>query len=262
MKIEPNNIYLGDCLEIMPYIPDKSIDMILADLPYGCLNKLNKAAQWDCQIPLLPLWTHYRRIIKDNGAIVLFAQGMFTAELMKSNPKMWRYNLVWDKVAKNGFLNAKKMPLRQHEDICVFYKKLPTYNPQMTKCEPHKRNHSKGNMKKPQKNSCYGAFVELPTIISDEKYPTSIIKVAKEHAVGKFYHPTQKPVALCEYLIKTYTNEGETVLDNCMGSGTTAVACINTNRNYIGIEKELKYFEIAKKRIESVTAVQTELKGV
>lgn len=247
-----NNIKLvnGDCLIEMQNIPDKSVDMILCDLPYEVLNKGNKHVQWDRKIPFDKLWEQYNRVIKDNGAIVLFAQGMFTAELMMSNPKMWRYNLVWDKVQKNGFLNANKMPLRQHEDICVFYKKLPTYNPQMTKCEPHKRNHSKGNMAKPHKNSCYGVFVEVPTSITDEKYPTSIISISKEHKVGNFFHPTQKSVALLEYLIRTYTNEGETVLDNCMGSGSTGVACVNTKRNFIGIELNDEYFEIACERIK------------
>jgi DNA modification methylase len=176
---------------------------------------------------------------------------MFTAQLMMSNTKLWRYNLVWDKVAKNGFLNANRMPLRQHEDICVFYKTLPTYNPQMAKCEPHKRNHSKGNMVKPNKNSCYGKFVEVPTKITDEKYPTSIITISKEHKTGYFFHPTQKPVALLEYLIRTYTNEGDTVLDNTMGSGSTMIACINTNRNGIGIELNEDYFKIAQNRVKN-----------
>ena len=239
----------GDCLELMKEIPTGSIDMILCDLPYGVLNKSNANAKWDSVIDFNALWMQYERIIKYNGAIILFASGMFTADLMHSNRKLWRYNLVWDKVLKTGFLNAKKMPLRQHEDICVFYKKLPTYNPQMIKCETHKRNHSKGNMKEPQKNSCYGNFVELPTIISDEKYPTSIIKVAKEHIIGNFYHPTQKPVALCEYLIRTYTNEGDVVLDSCMGSGTTCIGAIDTNRNYIGFELDENYFKIAEKRV-------------
>lgn len=249
--IEPNTLHCGDCLKVMPHIANKSIDMILCDLPYQVLHKDNPNAQWDRIIPFEPLWEQYNRIIKDNGAIILFAQGMFTAQLMMSNPKMWRYNLVWDKVLKTGFLNANRMPLRQHEDICVFYKQLPTYNPQMVKCEPHKRNHTKGNGKHPQKNSCYGTFVEVPTIVSDEKYPTSIISVSKEHKIGHFLHPTQKPVALVQYLIRTYSNEGDTILDNCMGSGTTIVAAINEKRQYIGIEKDEKYFEIAKQRIDN-----------
>jgi len=168
----------------------------------GVLNKGNSSAKWDSVIPFDRLWENYERVIKDNGIVVLFGQGMFTADLLMSNKKLWRYNLVWDKVAKTGFLNSKRMQLRQHEDICIFYKSLPTYNPQMVKCEPHKRNHSKGNMLNPQKNSCYGSFVETPTIVSDEKFPTSIISIPKEHETGKFHHPTQKPVLLLEYLIK------------------------------------------------------------
>ena len=233
----------------MQNIPDKSIDAIICDLPYGVLNKGNSSAKWDSVIPFDKLWSSYERIIKDNGIIVLFGQGMFTADLLISNKKLWRYNLVWDKVAKTGFLNSKRMQLRQHEDICIFYKSLPTYNPQMVKCEPHKRNHSKGNMLNPQKNSCYGSFVETPTIVSDENFPTSIISIPKEHETGKFHHPTQKPVLLLEYLIKTYTDELDVVLDNTMGSGTTGVACKNLNRSFIGIEMDEKYFEIAKERI-------------
>lgn len=250
MSIELNRIYNEDCLEGMKRIPDGSVDCIICDLPYEVLHKNNPHAQWDRIIPFEPLWAQYERVIKDNGAIVLFAQGMFTAELMMSNPKMWRYNLVWDKVQKNGFLNANRMPLRQHEDICVFYKQLPTYKPQMTKCEPHKRNHSKGNMAKQSKNSCYGDFVEVPTKITDDKYPTSIISISKEHKVGNFFHPTQKAVALIEYLINTYTNEGETILDNCIGSGTTAIAAIRTKRNFIGFELQKEYYDIANKRIK------------
>jgi DNA modification methylase len=249
--IELDKIYLGDCLDIMPHIADKSVDMILCDLPYQVLHKNNPNAQWDRIIPFESLWEQYNRIIKDNGAIVLFAQGMFTAQLMMSNPKIWRYNLVWDKVLKTGFLNSKKMPLRQHEDICVFYKSLPTYNPQMVKCEPHKRNHSKGNGEHRLVNRCYGSYVETPTIISDEKFPTSIIREPKQHIKGKSYHPTEKPVKLLQNLIRTYTNEGDTVLDNTMGSGSTIVAAIKENRRYIGIEKDEHFFEIAKQRIEN-----------
>jgi site-specific DNA-methyltransferase (adenine-specific) len=250
LKLDNCQLMFGDCLERMKEIPDKSIDMILCDLPYGVLNKGNVNAKWDSVIPFDQLWKQYERIIKDNGAILLFGQGMFSAELMLSNNKLWRYNLIWDKVAKTGFLNANRMPLRQHEDIMLFYKKLCTYNPQMVKCEPHKRNHSKGNMKQPQRNNCYGKIIETPTIVTDEKFPISIISIAKEHENGKFYHPTQKPVALLEYLIKTYTNEGETVLDNCMGSGSTGIACVNTNRKFIGIELDEKYYDISCKRIE------------
>lgn len=246
------NLQNCDCLEYMQQIPSGSIDMILADLPYGALNRKKPAAKWDVIIPFEKLWPEYERIIKDNGAIVLFGNGFFTAELMSSNKKLWRYNLIWDKVATTGFLNAKWAPLRKHEDICVFFKKRPVYNPQMTKVPPHRRNHSKGNIashKRP-KNSCYGDFKEKPTLISDEKFPTSIISISKEHKTGRFYHPTQKPVALLEYLVRTFTNEGETVLDNTMGSGSTGVACVNAGRNFIGIELNAEYFNIAKQRID------------
>ena len=247
-ETEHGVLYCGDCLDILPTLEVKA-DMILCDLPYGVLNKGNPSAKWDTIIPFAPLWLHYTSIIKDSGVIALTSQGMFTAELMISNKKLWKYNLIWDKVSKTGFLNSSKMPLRQHEDVSIFYKCNPTYNPQMDKCLPHKRNHTKGNMKSPTKNNCYGSFVEVPTTISDLKYPTSIISISKEHSNGSFFHPTQKPVALFGYLIKTYTNEGELVLDNCAGSGTTAISCIRYNRRYILIEKEEKYCEIAKQRI-------------
>ena len=240
----------GNCLELMKDISDKSIDMILCDLPYGCLNK--GKAKWDIPIPFESLWEQYNRIIKDNGVIILFGQGIFTAQCIFSNKDNFRYTLVWDKVAKNGFLNANRIPLRQHEDIIVFYKKLPTYNPQMVKCEPHKRNHGKGRMLNHLVNNCYGNYLDLSTTISDKKFPSSIITISKEHCNGKFFHPTQKPVALLEYLIKTYTNENDLVLDNCMGSGSIGVACVNTNRNFIGIELDKNYFEIAKERIENI----------
>lgn len=239
----------GDCLVEMAKIPDKSIDMILCDLPYGVLNKGNKGAQWDREILLSDLWVQYSRIIKDNGAVVLFAQGMFTAELMMSNPRMWRYNLIWDKVNRpTGFLNADRCPLRIHEDIVVFYRKQPTYNPQFSIGE---KNHSRGKYGNGQgtgeKNRCYGKFKQTETILTNEKYPNSIIRIEKEHK--NFYHPTQKPVALLEYLIRTYTNEGDVVLDNTMGSGSTGVACVNTGRDFIGIELNKEYFEIASNRI-------------
>ncbi len=220
----------GDCLEIMPSIPDKSIDMILCDLPYGILNKKNPNVKWDSVIPFEKLWEQYARIIKDKGAIVLFGSGMFTSDLIQSNKKLWRYNLVWKKGnSVSGFLNANKQPLRNHEDIIVFYKKQPTYNPQMTiGNKNHKR--SAGNHRK--KQSCYGKFIDLPVKITNEKYPLSVIDMAKEHP--QIYHPTQKPVALLEYLIKTYSNEEDVILDNCMGSGSTGVACKNTNRAKAG----------------------------
>lgn len=240
----------GDCLVEMQNIADKSVDMILCDLPYEVLNKGNKSAQWDRLIPFDPLWGQYCRIIKDNGAIVLFAQGMFTAQLMMSNPKMWRYNLVWDKCRATGFLNANRMPLRYHEDICVFYKSLPTYNPQMEDLNGRERNHPQGHGNHNEKNQCYGNVKRINPTYEDKKHPRSIIKIKAVHCSEGQSHPTQKPVALLEYLIKTYTNEGDTVLDNTMGSGSTGVACVNTCRNFIGIELNDEYFNIASERIK------------
>ncbi len=245
--IQLNRIYNEDCLVGMKRISDKSVDCIICDLPYGVMNKGNKHAKWDRKIPLDRLWEQYNRIIKDNGAIILFGQGMFTAQLMTSNPKMWRYNLIWRKGGRcSGFLNAKKMPLREHEDIMVFYKSLPTYNPQMKKCTLNQRNHSRGNLHKDQTNRCYGVFRKAEDIISDEKYPRSVLDFVRPHPQ---IHPTQKPVALIEYLIKTYSKKGETVLDNCMGSGTTAIACLNTGRKYIGFELDKVYYDIAEDRV-------------
>jgi site-specific DNA-methyltransferase (adenine-specific) len=238
------DLRLGDCLEVMKDIPDKSVDMVLCDLPYGLTQ--NKK---DIALPFLSLWEQYERIIKDNGAIALFAQGLFFVDLVNSNRKLYRYDLVWDKVLTSGFLNAKRMPLRQHEQIAIFYKKLPTYNPQFRVGKPL---HSKGVFYKTKvvKNQNYGYFQTTDDTRkgSTEKYPTSILTFPKPHP-SVSNHATEKSVKVLEWLIKTYTNEGETVLDNCMGSGSTGVACVNTNRNFIGIELDEHYFEIAKERI-------------
>lgn len=244
-----DEIYLGDCLEMMRQIPDDSVDMVLCDLPYGVLNKQNEGAKWDSVIPFQPLWEHYERVAKANAAIVLFAQGMFTARLMMSNPKLWRYNLVWDKGRATGFLNANRMPLRYHEDIVVFYKSLPVYNPQMEDLNGREPNHPQGYGNHKEKNQCYGKVNRINPTYTDKKHPRSIINVKAVHCSEGQFHPTQKPVSLMRYLIRTYTNEGGTVLDNCMGSGTTCVAAIKEKRHYIGIEKEKQYFEIAQKRI-------------
>lgn len=250
--IDIDKIYNEDCLQGMKRIDDGAVDCIITDLPYGVLNEQSEGGSWDSIIPLEPMWEQFKRVTKPNAAIVLFCQGMFTAKLMMSQPKMWRYNLVWDKSLKSGFLNANRMPLRQHEDIAVFYGELPTYNPQMIKVPPHKRNHSKGNMAAPTQNRCYGKFVETPTIISDEKYPSSIVSFAKEHINGKAYHPTEKPVDLLRYLILTYTNVGGVVLDATIGSGTTAVAALMEKRHFIGFETNKEYFDIAQQRIDEI----------
>ena len=234
----------GDCLELMKQVPAKSIDLILCDLPYGTTRN-----SWDEVIPFDKLWAQYNRIIKDNGAILLFAQGKFYVNLVSSNMKMFRYDLVWDKELVSGFLNAKRMPLRRHEQVAVFYKHLPTYNPQFTQGKPL---HSKGTayQTKELTNNNYGDFKATndDRAGSTEKYPTSIIKFQKPHP-SVCVHPTQKPIELLEYLIKTYTNEGDTVLDNCMGSGSTGVACKNTNREFIGMELDEKYYKIACERL-------------
>ena len=226
----------GDCLELMKNIPDKSIDMILCDLPYGTTHN-----KWDNVIPMESLWEQYNRIIKDHGAIVLFSQMPFGASLIMSNPKMFRYEWIWEKNQAAGCLNAKKMPLRKHENILVFYKHLPTYNPQglIKLDEPIQE---EGSANRNGKN--YGV-ADKSFIRTHKNYPTDIITFSKDSG----YHPTQKPVDLLEYLIKTYTNEGDVVLDNCMGSGSTGVACQNTNREFIGMELNEEYFNIAKERL-------------
>lgn len=227
----------GDCLELMKDIPDKSIDMILCDLPYGTTRN-----KWDSVISLDELWKHYERIIKNNGAIVLFAQPPFNLTLGCSNLKMFRYEWIWEKSKATGHLNAKKCPMKAHENILVFYKNLPIYNPQgLVKKEiPTIRKGKNGN------GSNYGKS-DKDAVQEFENYPRDVLCFGSK---GKTVHPTQKPLALLEYLIKTYTNEGDVVLDNCMGSGSTGVACVNTGRKFIGMELEEKYFQIAQKRIE------------
>jgi site-specific DNA-methyltransferase (adenine-specific) len=231
-------LYNGDCLNIMKEIEDNSIDLILADLPYG-----TTACKWDTIIPLDKLWIQYNRIIKKNGAIVLNAQQPFTTTLAYSNIKNFRYEWIWEKPQGTNPLNAKVMPLKSHENILVFYKSKPTYNPQMWISTPYSgfKNHNK------KIGEVYGSIgSQHRDNPSGERYPKSILRFKQE----KGFHPTQKPVEMMEYMIKTYTNENELVLDNTMGSGTTGVAAVNTNRNFIGIEHDKKYFEIAKNRIE------------
>lgn len=239
-KDEKYKLYKGDCLEVMKDIPNKSVDMILCDLPYG-----TTACKWDSIISLEEMWSQYHRIIKYNGAIVLFASQPFTTKLINSNIKEFKYCWYWIKNISTGFPFVKYQPMRAMEDVVVFYKKAPEYNPQgLIKLEkPKKRNRSEG-----QQGDIYNprGLTGKEYKIEFTNYPKNIL----EFKVERGFHATQKPVPLLEYLIKTYTNEGETVLDNCMGSGSTGVACLNTNRKFIGIEKDDNYFEIAKKRIE------------
>ena len=243
--IELDTIYNEDCLEGMKRIPDGSVDMVCCDLPYEVLNKDNPHAQWDRIIPFEPLWEQYKRVTKPNAAIVLFCQGMFTAQLMMSQPKLWRYNLVWDKTRAVGFLNARRMPLRSHEDICVFYQQPPTYNPQMTKGTP---NHSRGRLEGEQTNRCYGKVNKPTDIFTEYKFPKSIIGIP--NLIEGNFHPTQKPVNLIRYLIRTYSDKGGIILDNCMGSGTTAIACMKEKRHYIGFELNEEYYRKSLERIE------------
>lgn len=243
------NIYLGDCLEVMKSIPDGSIDMVLTDLPYGVTNKASEAGKWDCQIPMEPMWEQFLRVSKNNAAIVLFSQGMFTAQLMMSQPKLWRYNLIWDKCRASGFLNSKRMPLRRHEDICVFYRSLPTYNVQLEDLNGREASHPQGRGNHKETNRCYGKVKRMQTCgVENKKFPGSILSFPRPHCTGN--HPTEKSVDLCRWLIRTYTNPGETVLDATVGSGTTLVAAFLEARNGIGIETEKKYYDVAVSRIQ------------
>ncbi|MCT2160031.1 DNA-methyltransferase [Granulicatella adiacens] len=242
--MELNKIHNEDCLVGMNKIPDKSIDMILCDLPYGTTKN-----EWDVMLPLDELWKQYERIIKDNGAIVLTAQTPFDKILGASNTKLLRYEWIWEKSLGTGHLNANKMPLKSHENILVFYKELPIYNPQFTYGKPYKQLN--GKISSPN----YGKQIRIETNNEGYRYPKSVLFFESEK---NNFHPTQKPVSLCEYFIKTYTNEGDVVLDNCIGSGTTAIACLNTKRNFIGFEKNTEYFKKATDRINKHT-IQTYL---
>lgn len=236
----------GDCLELMAGLQDASIDLILCDLPYGTTRN-----KWDSVLPLDVLWREYKRISR--GAIVLTAQTPFDKVLGASNLAMLRYEWIWRKEAGTGFLNAKRAPLKDHENVLVFYKTAPTYNPQMrTGFKPYK-------CKQGHVGSNYGAV--NPENVSEsngKRYPLSTLDFARDK--GKA-HPTQKPVGLMEYMVRTYTNPGDVVLDNCMGSGTTGVACVNTDRSFIGMEMDAGYFEIAKSRIESAFVLRGKKNG-
>lgn len=232
-------IYNMDCLEGMNRISDASIDLILCDLPYGTTRN-----KWDEILPFETLWIQYRRVIKDHGAIVLFADGLFTAKLILSNVSMWRYNLIWDKQRGCDFLNANVKPLKSHEDICVFYKKKPIYNKQAWYSTPYKR--TKNGRLSDNYGQCDEAWSESK---NGERNPLSILSFARD---GKRLHPTQKPVDLLKWLIRTYTNPGAVVLDNCMGVGSTCVAAVETNRHYIGFETDEHYFELACNRLDAV----------
>ena len=254
VKIENITLLNGDCLKMMKEIPDNSIDMVLCDLPYG-----TSASSWDKKLPMNDLWNEYKRIIKHNRAIVLFSQQPFTSLLITSNIEMWKYNWIWEKDNGTNFMNSHFCPLKITEDICVFGNGATSfvkngenliYKPRFSEGKPYSiiRGNQKSNSAvvrggKGGRDDVGGYKTES----DGKRYPKNLIKFNRDKDK---LHPTQKPVSLCEYLIQTYTNEGDVVLDNCMGSGTTGIACLNTNRKFIGMELDDTYFEIAKKRIE------------
>lgn len=235
-------LYQGDCLIEMAKIPDGSVDMILTDPPYG-----TTACKWDNVIPFAPMWAHIWRVLKPNGAVVLFGSEPFSSHLRMSQIKHYKYDWVWHKTQATGHLNCQRQPMKCVELISVFYKKQSTYNPQITNKKPENI-RPRG---KRRETNCYGAFDSLaPALLPDDKsYPSQVLRTPNTNHGERGYHPTQKPVALLEYLIRTYTLEGETVLDFTMGSGSTGVACVNTGRKFIGIEQDAKYFGIAQERI-------------
>jgi site-specific DNA-methyltransferase (adenine-specific) len=238
-----NELYLGDCLEVMKDIPDGSVDMVLTDPPYGTTQ-----CKWDSVIPFEPMWEQLRRVTKKNGAIVMTASQPFTSALVMSNVKMFKYCWVWEKAQAVGHLNAWRMPMRKHEDICVFSRGKANYFPELEDKPVENRRPVSARTKT---SDCYGSHkLDIHKCPPDKSMPRSIIRFSNQQ---RPVHPTQKPVALMEYLIKTYTNEGETVLDFTMGSGTTGVAAKNLNRKFIGIELDETYFNIAKDRIDAVT---------
>jgi len=242
--MERNKIYLGDCLELMPkHIEDKSIDMIFCDLPYGTTQN-----KWDSVIPLGELWKEYKRVIKDNGAIVLFAAQPFTSALIMSNPKMFKYDWIWQKPKGTGHLNAKKQPMRDKEDVLVFYKKQCTYNPQMTEGAPYKDKAGKDHTKSTSMTGSYGSYTNYREVNKGVRYP----KQVQQFGVVErgTLHPTEKPLEIVEYMIKTYTNEGDLILDNTCGSGTTGRGAKNLNRDYIMMEMDKEYYEIANKMLQ------------
>lgn len=252
LKIEKfiNRVIEGDCLDVMPQIPDKSINMILCDLPYGSTQN-----HWDSMIPLDRLWAQYERIIKDKGVIVLTSHNLFTAKLMTSNPKLFKYKIVWVKSKPTNFLNAKKQPLRRHEDVCIFYKQQPEYNPQMQPGEPYNK-----GFRKDQLTGSYGDFRTVEVKSSGERYPTDVVYFKTAESEGPVYHPTQKPVELGRYLIKTFTKQGDVVLDNATGSGSFLVSAILEDRKFIGIEKNQEVFLHRKHKVDYIEVCNQRIK--
>lgn len=253
-NLSGGQIYQGDCLKVMKNIPDHSVDMILCDLPYGTTQN-----KWDSVIPLDKLWAEYQRIIKPRGVIALTSQGIFTARLILSNEAWFRYKFVWVKSKSTNFLNARRQPLRQHEDICIFYGQQPNYRPVMWQGEPY----DKGT-RKAQYTGSYGDFKPVQVKSDGERFPTDTLycKTAESEAGGRVWHPTQKPVALGRYLIRMFTGPGDVVLDNAFGSGSFLVAAAMEGRRYIGIEKNEEVHLFKKERIDYVKVAQERLKEV
>lgn len=240
MRLLGGRIIKGDCLEIMSNIPDKSIDFILCDLPYGTTQN-----KWDSVIPLADLWEHYLRVAKDDAAIALTGQGIFTAKLIESAEEIFKYKIVWEKSKATNFLNAKRQPLRKHEDICIFYRQQPTYNPQMTNGKPYNK-----GIRKDQLTGSYGNFDPVEVKSNGMRYPTDIFYCPTAESEGKVWHSTQKPVRLGRYLIRTFTNAGDVILDNACGSGSFLVAAEKEGREYIGIDVSKEFCEITEKRLQ------------
>ena len=222
-----NRVIEGDCIEVMRHLPNACIDMVLCDLPYGTTQN-----KWDSTVPLDELWAEYKRIVKPNGAIVLTSQGLFTAALIMSQPKLFKYKWVWEKSKPTNFLNAKKQPLRKHEDVCVFYNKQPVYNPQMKEGEPYDK-----GVRKNQLSGSYGDFQPVHVYSDGKRYPTDVVYFKTAESEGEVFHATQKPVELGRYFVRTYSNLGDVVLDNTSGSGSFVVAALMEGRNFVAIEK-------------------------
>ena len=239
-------IYNGDCLEVMKDIADKSVDCVICDLPYG-----TTVCKWDSVIPFEPLWKEYKRIIKDNGAICLFGCEPFSSQLRMSNLNMYKYDWYWEKSKATNFLNSKKQPLRCIESISIFYNSQPIYHPQMVEGEPYNKGYRSDKYQDVNRDSTTGTYKSSYIAnIDGKRYPKNKLYFKTAESEGNVVHPTQKPVALLEYLVKTYTNENEIVLDNCSGSGSTAVACKNTKRRFICIEKDKNYYDLSVERLK------------
>jgi site-specific DNA-methyltransferase (adenine-specific)/modification methylase len=248
-----NTLFEGDCLNILPFFPAASVDMVLCDLPYGTTQN-----KWDSLIPLEPLWEQYRRILKPNGVVVLTSQGVFTAKVILSNEAWFKYKIVWEKSKPTNFLNAKKQPLRKHEDVCVFYAHQPKYNPQMKMGEPYDK-----GVRKNQLSGSYGDFMPARVRSSGQRYPTDVVYFKTAESEGTVWHPTQKPVELGRYLVRTFTDPDALVLDNAFGSGSFLVAAAIEGRRYAGIERnqdvqlfkriQIDYVGVARERIKHVT---------